>query len=127
MIIERFYNICLFRLTGIPFLYHSISQQFQILKLYNSISFKISFFFKFFKNDIVFKNLGYLRHTYEVKVPFERTYFGLARLSVFFPKFINIIFKISYYLKLSFSDFCICFFSNIFILFDNLITNFDNF
>ena len=102
--------------------------------------FKIRLFFKFntfcynilnnkilssFKNDIVFNNLGYLRHTYEVKVPFERTKFGLARLSVFLPRFINIILKNSF--KLSFSDFCNSFFSNIFILIDNFITNSDYF
>ena len=43
------------------------------------------------KKDIEFNNLGYLRHTYDVKVPLERTKFGLARLSVFLLKFINII------------------------------------
>ena len=32
------------------------------------------------KNDIDFN--GYLRHTYEVKVPCERTKFGLASLNV---------------------------------------------
>ena len=40
-----------------------------------------------FKKDIVFNSLGYLRHTNDAKVPFERTQFGLARLSVLLPKF----------------------------------------
>ena len=38
--IERFYNICLFRLTGIPILNHSLSQQFTILKPYNLLILK---------------------------------------------------------------------------------------
>ena len=42
-----------------------------------------------FKKDIVFNNLGYFRHTADVKVPYERTKFGLARLSNFLPKFFN--------------------------------------
>ena len=37
-----------------------------------------------FKKEIVFNNLGYSRHTNNVKVPLEKTKFGLARLSVFF-------------------------------------------
>ena len=32
--IERFYNICLFRLTGIPFITHSLTQQIKNLKPY---------------------------------------------------------------------------------------------
>ena len=35
-----------------------------------------------FKNDIVFNNLGYLRHTYEVKIPFD---FLTLRKWVFVP------------------------------------------
>ena len=79
--IERFYNICLFRLTGIPFLNHSLTQQSLILKPFNLLPFKIRLFFKFntfcnniynnkilsgFKKEIVFNNLGYLRHTHDV-------------------------------------------------------------
>ena len=138
--IERFYNICLFRLTGIPFLNHSLSQQFTILKPYNLMPFKIRLFYKLnnfcyniynnrilsgFKKDIVFNNLGYLRHTTDVKVPFERTKFGLARLSVFLPKFINIILVNS--LNFSFPDFRNFFFSNVLILLNKFITNFDYF
>ena len=78
-----------------------------------------------FKNEIVFNNLGYLSHTYNVKVPFERMKFILIKLSVFLPRSINIILKNSF--KLSFSDFCNSFFSNIFILIENFITNFDYF
>ena len=44
--IERFYNICLFRLTGIPFLNHSLTQQSLILKPFNLLPFKIRLFFK---------------------------------------------------------------------------------
>ena len=124
--IERFYNICLYRLTGIPFITHSLTQQFIILKPYNLLPYKIRLFYKFnifcynifnnrilsgFKKDIVFNNLGYLRHTTDVKVPLERTKFGLARLSVFLPKFINIILFNSF--NLSFSDFLTFFFSNV--------------
>ena len=124
--IERFYNICLYRLTGIPFITHSLTQQFIILKPYNLLPYKIRLFYKFnifcynifnnrilsgFKNDIVFNNLGYLRHTNDVKVPLERTKFGLARLSIFLPKFINIILVNSF--NLSFSDFRTFFFSNV--------------
>ena len=138
--IERFYNICLFRLTGIPFLNHSLTQQSLILKPFNLLPFKIRLFFKFntfcyniynnkilsgFKKEIVFNNLGYLRHTHDVKVPFEKTKFGLARLSVFLPRFINIVLVNS--LNLSFSDFCISFFSNLFILLNNFIKYFDYF
>ena len=61
------------------------------------MSFKIRLFYKLnniilsgFKKDIVFNNLGYLRHTFNVKVPFEKTKFDLARPSVILPKFINI-------------------------------------
>ena len=79
--IERFYNICLFRLTCIPFLNHSLTQQSLILKPFNLLPFKIRLFFKFntfcyniynnkilsgFKKEIVFNNLGYLRHTHDV-------------------------------------------------------------
>ena len=78
-----------------------------------------------FKKDIVFNNLGYLRHTSDVKVPFERTKFGLARLSVFLPKFINIILVNS--LNFSFPDFRNFFFSNVLILLNKFITNFDYF
>ena len=76
--IERLYNICLFRLTGIPFFNQSLSQQFIILKPFNKMPFKIRLFYKLnifcynifnngilsgFKKDIVFNELGYLRHT----------------------------------------------------------------
>ena len=46
-IIERFYNICLFRLTDISFLNHSLIQQFIILKPYNLMPYKIRLFYKF--------------------------------------------------------------------------------
>ena len=129
--IERFYIICLFRLTGIPFFNHSLNQQFLILKPFNLLPFCYNFFnnkiLASFKKDIIFNNLGYLRHTYDVKVPFERTKFGLARLSVFLPRFINIVLVNS--LNLLFSDFCNSFFSNLFILLNNkkfnFIKNFD--
>ena len=66
-----------------------------------------------------------LRHTHDVKVPFKKTKFGLARLRVFLPRFINIVLVNS--LNLSFSDFGISFFSNLFILLNNFIKNFDYF
>ena len=49
-----------------------------------------------------------------VKVTLEKTKFGLARLSVFLPKFINIILVKSF--NLSFSDFRTFFFSNVLTL-----------
>ena len=78
-----------------------------------------------FKKDIVFNNFGYLRHTNDVKVPLEKTKFGLARLSVFLARFINIVLENSF--NLSFSDFCFSFFSNLFILLNNFIKYFDYF
>ena len=69
---------------------------------------------------IKFKILGNLRHTYNVKVPFERTKFSLARLSVFIPRFIYIVLVNS--LSLSFSDFCNYFFFNLFILLNNFLS-----
>ena len=45
--IERFYNIRLFRLSGIFFLNHSLNQQFLILKPFNLLPYKIRLFFKF--------------------------------------------------------------------------------
>ena len=97
--IERFYNICLFRLTGISILNYSLIQQLPILKPFNLLPYKIRLFNKLntfcyniinnkilscFKREIIFNKLGYLRHTEDAKVPFERTKFGLARLSVFY-------------------------------------------
>ena len=37
-------------------------------------------FYLVLKKDTVFNNLGYLRHISDVKVPFEKTKFGLERL-----------------------------------------------
>ena len=54
-----------------------------------------------FNKDIIFNKLGYLRQTEDVKTPFERTKFGLARLSVFLPKFLNMILVNSFNLSLS--------------------------
>ena len=89
---------------------------------YNIINYKI---LPYFKQNLIFNNLGYLRHTPNVQVPFERTKFGLARLSVFLPKFINIILVNSY--NLSYLDFRNSFFSNLSILLNNFIANFDYF
>ena len=58
--------------------------------------------------------MGYLRHTDDIKVPFDRTKFGLARLSVFLPKFFNIILVNSR--NLSLSDFRTFFLFNLSIL-----------
>ena len=44
-----------------------------------------------FEKDLIFKNLGYLRHIPDVEVPFDRKKFGLTRRNIFLPKFINII------------------------------------
>ena len=131
--IERFYNICLFRLTSIPFLNHSPTQQSLFLKPFNFFPFKIRLFFKLtlsvlifiissgFKKEIVFNNLGYLRHNHDVQVPFEKTKFGLARLSVFLARFINIVLVNS--LNLSFSDFCVSFLSYLLILLLNTLSH----
>ena len=54
--------------------------------------------------------------------PFEKAEFGLARLSVFLPKFIYIILVNS--LNLSFLDFRYSFFSNLFFLLNKFATNF---
>ena len=132
--IERFYNICLFRLTGISLLNQPLEQQLPILKPFNMLPYKIRLFYKlnifcyniinykiltYIKQNLIFNNLGYLRHTPNVQVPFERTKFGLARLSVFLPKFINIILVNSY--NLSYLDFRNSFFSNLSILLNNFI------
>ena len=53
-----------------------------------------------FQKDLIFNNLCYLRHIPDVQVPFEGTKFGLAFLSVFLEKFINIILVNSYNLTL---------------------------
>ena len=103
--IELFYVICLFRLTNIPFL-----NKFNAC-CYNIFNNKI---LSAFNKNIAINNLGNLRRTDDVKVPFERNKFGLARLSIFLPKFINIVLVNS--LNLSFSDFRNSFSSNLSIL-----------
>ena len=85
-LIFRKFKRKVFCLTGISFLNHSLSQQFTILKPYNLLPFEIRLFYKLkifcynifnnrilscFKKDTVFNNLGYLRHTYDVKIPFD--------------------------------------------------------
>ena len=126
--IERFYKNFLFRLTGIPFLNHSLTQQLSILKPFNLLPYKIRIFYKFntfcynifnkkilsaFNQNIILNNLGYLRHTNDGKEAFERTKFSLARRSIFLPKLINNVLVNS--LNLSFSDFRNSFFSYLFI------------
>ena len=90
--IKRFYNISVY--------WYSFSQSFLVSTVFNFCSKSLEFFviiystiefFLSFKKDIVFNNLGYLRHTNHVKVPFKRTKFGLARLSIFLPKIFNTV------------------------------------
>ena len=62
---------------------------------------------------LIFNNLGYLRQTLDVDVPFERTNLGLAGLIVFIPKFFDII-LVNFY-NLSYLDFRNSFSSILFI------------
>ena len=61
-----------------------------------------NFLVKFFEN-LKFNEKSHLRNTELLNVPFEGTKFGMGRLSIFLPRFVNIIMKNSF--NLHFKEF----------------------
>ena len=103
-------NICLFNFD--------IKQQSIVLEEFNILPFKLRLFYRLnlliykvmnqiylkkYFDYLKFNNKSHLRNTELLDVPFEGTKFGMARLSIFLPRFVNIVMKNSFNLK--FRDF----------------------
>ena len=91
------------------------------------------FFYKIVNHQILpnfFENVEFITQSLTrskkacelVKVPFEGTEHGLARLSIFLPKFVNKVMLSSY--NHNFNDFKNNLLANIFLLYDNFFLNF---
>ena len=107
--IENFFNICIFRLFKIKLSLLSLSDQSKILKPLNILPFKLRFFYRIsiFSYKIMngkylpnfFEKLNFNDNTKNLRskeilfVPRELTKFGSHILSIFLPKFLNVVLK----------------------------------
>lgn len=135
--LEKFYNVCLFRLLGIELFGLESFEQLETLKRFNLIPYKMRIFNKFnnlfynivnknilfnFSASLKFKEKSFFRSREIVEQPDIRTNFGRASLSYMLTKYINKILKNSF--NLSFKDYKSSLNINFIILFNEFLNNF---
>ena len=114
--LEKFFNICIFRLTGVKLFNLNIFEQKSLLVKFNILPYKMRVFsritifcYKIAKNQVlknfysqlVFKNASYFRNREIVEVPDIRSKAGRSTFTYFLPKFINLILRNSINFPLS--------------------------
>ena len=134
--IENFFNICLFRLLNLELKHLTLEEQSKVLKPLNLLPFKLRFFYRIsifvykILNGNILNNFNKLKFHYDFNnlrnveiadVPFESTKCGSHRLDIFLPRFVNAVIKLAF--QLSFRDYKRFLINNIFILFNNFVTN----
>jgi hypothetical protein len=116
-VIERFFNICIFRLFKIKLTGLSLDDQARLLKEHNILPFKYRYFYRIcifsfnimnnkilnniraklkFRQEFRFRNINTIVELDKI----EKTKFGSHRLSVFLVNFINKVIKFSFQLDL---------------------------
>ena len=136
--LEKFYNVCLFRLLNLNLFYLSVLGQFKILKDYNLLPFRMRLVMRLGKfchkimNEVIlvpfqrkldFKNQNSaLRFVDLVEEPFMKTNFAQRSLEYFLPRFINKVLRNWY--QLSVEDFDKAIKQNVEIFFNNFDINF---
>ena len=114
--LEKFFNICIFRLTGLNLFNLNIFEQKFFLLKYNILPYKMRIFSRIsifcfkvaknlilrnFYNNLIFKNALYFRNREIVVVPDIRTKAGRSTFTYFLPKLINLILRNSTFLYAS--------------------------